>query len=73
MEITEVVAGPIAFDEVDELIEALTKLKEAAVSLERGAVVYIRADEPFMNGNAHLEAETLSDDSVVYNVVIKPA
>jgi hypothetical protein len=73
METTEIVAGPQAFEEVDELIEALTALKEAAVSLERGAVVYIRADEPFMNGNAHLEAETLSDDSVVYNIVIKAA
>ena len=73
MDHTEIVSGPISFDEVDELITALTLLKADAKALEPGAVVYIRSDEPFMNGSASLEAETLSDGSVVYNIIIEPA
>jgi hypothetical protein len=67
---TQIVSDTLAFDEVDELIEVLRSLKATAVALERGAVVYVRANEPFMNGTAYLECETLEDESTVYNVVI---
>lgn len=70
---SEIVVGPIAFGNAAELITALQELQDMVDALEPAAVVRVRAYRPFINGRVHLEEETLSDDSTIYNVIIRGA
>ena len=54
------------FDDADELIEAIRTLRHRAPK----STIYIKSEDGAIFGIARLEEETLSDGSIVYNILL---